>query len=142
MTTVCRRLAHSLRGRRAAEELELHRDMAQRDLRQCGLTEQDAARAARRAMGNTTLAREDAHAVWVAPWVDGVWQVPTHSGRGISSCMPERLSRLIRTLDGTILVTIAWRGTHPADQARSFFVFSCSRRRKSCYYATRGMVTS
>ena len=30
--------------------------------------------ASRRAMGNTTLAREDARAAWIAPWLESVWQ--------------------------------------------------------------------
>ena len=73
-----RRLGYWLRGRRAGqdleEELQFHRDMAERDLLQRGAASPDAARVVRRAMGNTLLAREDARAVWVAPWLDGVWQ--------------------------------------------------------------------
>ena len=30
--------------------------------------------ASRRAMGNVTLAREDARAAWIAPWLESVWQ--------------------------------------------------------------------
>ena len=35
----------------------------------------------RRAMGNVTLAREDARAVWIAPWIESVWQDISYAGR-------------------------------------------------------------
>ena len=73
-----RRIRYWVRGRRAAdelqEELRFHRDMMQSNLRQDGLTEVDAASVARRSMGNTLRAREEARAVWIAPWMDGLWQ--------------------------------------------------------------------
>ena len=82
-----RRLGYWLRGRRAArdleEELQFHRGMAERDLLQRGATRHDAGRDARRAMGNTLLAREDARAVWVAPWLDGLWQDVRHGVRSL-----------------------------------------------------------
>ena len=55
-----------------AEELETHRLLAQQRELQAGAA--DAAAASRRAMGNVTLAREDARAQWIAPWLDSVWQ--------------------------------------------------------------------
>ncbi len=82
-----RRLGYWLRGRRAGqdleEELQFHRDMAERDLVQSGAASPDAARVVRRAMGNTLLAREDARAVWVAPWLDGLWQDARHGVRSL-----------------------------------------------------------
>jgi predicted permease len=87
MNAFLRRLAYWLRGRRAAdelaEELQFHRDMAERDLRSGGLTLSDATRAAGRQMGNTILAREDARAVWVAPWIDALWQDVRHGARSL-----------------------------------------------------------
>jgi predicted permease len=78
MMALLRRIAYWLRSRRAgdelAEELQFHRDMVERDLRRQGLPAHAAARAVRRTMGNTMLAREDARAVWVAPWIDALWQ--------------------------------------------------------------------
>lgn len=78
MKTFLRRVGYWLRGRRAAdeldEELQFHRDMMERDLRRDGLSAPDAARTVRRAMGNTTMAREDARAAWIAPWMDAFWQ--------------------------------------------------------------------
>ena len=78
MRNLLRRIGYWRRGRRAAdelhEELQFHREMMQHELRQDGLTDRDAARVARRSMGNTLRAREDARAVWIAPWIDGLWQ--------------------------------------------------------------------
>ena len=57
-----------------AEELETHRQMATDRALQDGAALPDASAASRRAMGNVTLAREDARAAWIAPWLDSVWQ--------------------------------------------------------------------
>ena len=56
------------------EELETHRAMRQADLEARGLSATDASYASRRAMGNVTLARENARAPWIAPWIETVWQ--------------------------------------------------------------------
>lgn len=45
-----------------AEEIEFHRAMLQ------------AAGADRAAMGNTTMAREHARAIWIWPWLESLWQ--------------------------------------------------------------------
>lgn len=50
-----------------AEEMEFHREMLARE--HAG----DRA-AAHRAMGNVTLAREDARGIWLLPWIESVWQ--------------------------------------------------------------------
>src|SRR5260221_410037 len=61
MRELIRRLHYFLTQRRRdaelAEEMAFH-----------------AERSGRRAFGNTTLAREDARAVWIAPWLESVWQ--------------------------------------------------------------------
>lgn len=57
-----------------AEELETHRQMARDRELQAGVAWPDACAASRRAMGNVTLAREDARAEWIAPWLESVWQ--------------------------------------------------------------------
>ena len=41
-------------------------------LERAGLDRTTARQASVRAMGNVTLAREDAHGVWIAPWVETV----------------------------------------------------------------------
>ena len=73
-----RRIWYSVRHRRIddelAEEIESHRAMAQARLEQDGLSAADAAAESQRLMGNLTLAREDARAERVAPWLDGAWQ--------------------------------------------------------------------
>lgn len=52
------------------EELEDHRAHIQADFEADGLSPREAAAASRRAMGNLTLAREDAREVWIARWAD------------------------------------------------------------------------
>lgn len=87
MSTLLRRLGYWLRGKRAVaeleEELQFHREMAEHELRQDGSSAPEAARAARRMIGNTLLAREDARAVWIAPWLDGLWQDVRHGARSL-----------------------------------------------------------
>ena len=81
--TFLRRLLYLFRHRRieaeVAEELETHRLMAQQRALDNGTA--DAVAASRRIMGNVTLAREDARAQWIAPWVDSVWQDATYALR-------------------------------------------------------------
>jgi predicted permease len=64
------RFKHFLRSRSAdrdlAEEIETHRLMLEARL--------GTSAGSRRAMGNITLAREEARAVWIAPWLESVWQ--------------------------------------------------------------------
>jgi hypothetical protein len=66
--------------------------MRQRDLEARGVAPGDAADASRRALGNVTLAREDARAVWIAPWLESVYQDIRYAVRslrrqpGLPSC--------------------------------------------------------
>lgn len=53
-----------------AEELRLHREMHEADAVARGAAPEGARDAARRVMGNELQAREDARAVWLAPWLD------------------------------------------------------------------------
>ena len=57
-----------------AEEIESHRQLIEQRLRESGMSAAEAASASRRAMGNVTLAREDARSEVVAPWIDSVGQ--------------------------------------------------------------------
>jgi predicted permease len=57
-----------------AEELEIHRAMTQERLERDGLPAPDAFYASRRALGNVTLAREEARAVWIWPSLEHLWQ--------------------------------------------------------------------
>ena len=66
-----------------AEEIEFHRVMKQRELQHSGLDEEEAALAAQRALGNVTRAREDARAVWLWPWLEGLWQDASYLVRNL-----------------------------------------------------------
>ena len=78
MNTIFRRLLYFLRRSRhdadLQEEIETHRALRQAALERDGLAPEEAARASRRAMGNVTLAVEDARELWVVRAVDEVWQ--------------------------------------------------------------------
>ena len=76
MASLLRRLVARYRNRRHAadlkEELRIHEEMAQEEAERRGVM--DASSDARRSLGNTLQAQEDARAVWIAPRLDGVWQ--------------------------------------------------------------------
>ena len=78
MKTLLRRLSYVLQRRRyeadLQEEIETHRALRQEQLEASGMSAAEAARASRRALGNTTLSREDARTAWLAPGLDSVWQ--------------------------------------------------------------------
>jgi putative ABC transport system permease protein len=78
MRRLVRRLLYAIRHRRLeadlAEELDFHRDMKQRDLEAGGLRPTEAALAARRALGNVHLARDNVRDVWIWPWLQDAWQ--------------------------------------------------------------------
>ena len=56
------------------QEIETHRAMVEQDLQAHGMAAPEAKTAASRTLGNVTLAREQARAVWYAPWLESVWQ--------------------------------------------------------------------
>lgn len=76
MNTLFRRLRHVLRWSRhdadLREEIEAHRTLRQAALERDGLGPDDAAQASHRAMGNVTLAVEDARDVWAMRVLDSV----------------------------------------------------------------------
>src|ERR1700730_8536248 len=78
MRTLIRRVWYVIRQRRFeadfAEEIEFHRAMKQGELEGRGIDSKEAGFAVRRALGNITLAQEDARAVWMWPWLESVWQ--------------------------------------------------------------------
>jgi len=57
--------------------------MTERRLRDSGMTPADAAAASRRIMGNDSLAREDARAVWVWSWLDSTRQDGSYALRSL-----------------------------------------------------------
>lgn len=78
MRSLLRRLRARIRYRRLdadlAEEMEFHRALKQRELERAGLTEAEATVMSRREMGNVTLARERSRDIWVAIWLETLWQ--------------------------------------------------------------------
>src|SRR4029450_2603812 len=75
---VMRRLRQLFRSRQIdrdlAQEIETHRALLKEDLERRGLTPEVADGASRRALGNTTLAREDALQVWRWAAIERLWQ--------------------------------------------------------------------
>jgi putative ABC transport system permease protein len=57
-----------------AEEIEAHRALKQAEYERAGMSPHEAAAASRRALGNVTLAREDARRVRFAPWLESCRQ--------------------------------------------------------------------
>src|SRR5262245_30738647 len=99
MASFFRRLQHWL-GRRRFEadleaELQFHREMADERFRALGDSPEDAERASRRSLGNTTLALEDARAVWVSRIADDLTRDIRHA------------VRLIRRQPGFSALTVA-----------------------------------
>ena len=75
-------------GRRAAEqdidaELRLHLDLERERHRDAGLSEGDAARAARLTLGNATVIRERTRDVWGWRWLDDLGRDARHAVRGL-----------------------------------------------------------
>jgi putative ABC transport system permease protein len=63
------------------EEMETHRAMREDALARAGASA--PTRASRRALGNTTLAMDDARDVWIWPWLDGFARDVRHALRGL-----------------------------------------------------------
>ena len=71
------------RERQLAEELAFHRKFAEQEQRDAGLAPEQARRATSLQMGNTTLAREAAHHVWLPEAIEGVAQDLRYAWRGL-----------------------------------------------------------
>jgi putative ABC transport system permease protein len=78
MRSLLRRLWYLLRERRAhadlTEELAFHQEMKARELEDEGLEPDPARHAARRALGNASLAHDQVRDVWVPHWLQGFSQ--------------------------------------------------------------------
>jgi len=87
MKSLLRRVRYALRHRRLeadlANEIEFHRALKARELAAAGLSPDDAAREAARALGNVRLAQEDARDVWIAPSLHGLSQDIRFAIRGL-----------------------------------------------------------
>ena len=67
-----------------AAEMEFHRAARQDALQRDGRSARDAEAESRRVMGNLTLAREDARAVWLGPWIESLWQDAIYAVRALA----------------------------------------------------------
>lgn len=65
------------------QEIETHRALLERDLEARGLSADEARAHAARSLGNVTLAREAARGVWLAPWLEGLWQDARYGVRSL-----------------------------------------------------------
>jgi predicted permease len=87
MTSMMRRVAYWFRQRKIQAELtaeiEFHRAAHQQALERDGLSPRDADAASRRAMGNVTLAREDARSVWMGLSAEGLLQDVRYGARAL-----------------------------------------------------------
>jgi predicted permease len=87
MRDLLRRVWYVIRQRQferdLADEIEFHRAMAQSDLERRGIGAEAADSAARRLLGNTTLAREDSRGVWIWPWLESIWQDVAYAVRNL-----------------------------------------------------------
>jgi predicted permease len=87
MIGLLRRLRARIRYRRfdddLAEEMAFHQTLKQQELERDGLSAGDARDAARREMGNITRAREDSRTVWIASWLESVWQDVVYAVRNL-----------------------------------------------------------
>jgi predicted permease len=81
-----RRLRYLLHHRRLAvelsEEMELHRQMIEDELRTAGLEPGEARDVARRQLGNAARANEQARGVWIPLWLESVGQDVRYALRG------------------------------------------------------------
>ena len=87
MARLFRRLVYVLRRQHhendLAEELRFHLEMKQRELEASGLDPQTAARAARRAVGNVPVTRNNVRDVWVWPWLQDAGQDLRYGARAL-----------------------------------------------------------
>jgi predicted permease len=65
------------------QELDVHRTMAEADLGARGAAPDEARHLAARHLGNTFAAREAARGVWIAPWLESVWQDVRYAARSL-----------------------------------------------------------
>src|ERR1043165_9258958 len=84
MARFLRRLRHIFRHNHdLREELAAHRALAETENTARGLTAEEARDRARRDLGNTTRAMEDARAVWLAPWLESCWRDLVYAARNL-----------------------------------------------------------
>ena len=65
------------------DEMAYHREMIELELIRGGMSPAAARAEARRTMGNDTVMREEARAVWLRPWLEALWQDAHYAFRGL-----------------------------------------------------------
>src|SRR6188508_3119981 len=90
------------------QEIDAHRAMTEAELRSRGVAPGEARTASTRAMGNVTLAREEARAVWLAPWLESVWQDVKYGVRALLRTPAYTITTLATMVIGVFLNTAAF----------------------------------
>jgi len=118
---LARRAAFWLRARRhaadLAAEMEHHRHRTQAALEAAGLTPAEAAARSRKAMGNLTLAREDARAVWTSGAVEAAWRDVKYGMRGLrrepafalTACLTLAMGMAVATTAFSVVDAELWK---------------------------------
>ena len=97
-----------------AREIETHRALKAAAHRERGLAPDEARYAAARDLGNVTLMREDARGVWIAPWLQSVWQDLRYAALSYRRQPLFTIGALLVLSLGTGLVTVAFSLAHAA----------------------------
>jgi len=87
-------------------EIETHRSLLQDDLARSGADNEAARAAAARALGNVTLQREQARGVWLAPWLESLWQDARYGVRSLRRSPAFSLAALATLTIGLALATM------------------------------------
>jgi putative ABC transport system permease protein len=121
LARLVRRAAFWLRAGRhdadLAAEIEHHRARTQAALEAGGLTAVEAVARSRRAMGNVTLAREDARAVWIGGALEGVWRDVKYGIRGLrrepafalTACLTLAMGMAVATTAFSVVDAELWK---------------------------------
>ena len=91
-----------------AAELEAHRAAVQARLESEGVPREEASARSRRAMGNMTLAREDARDVWIGPALQRLWRDAVYGARGLRREPTFALTALLALTVGITSTTTAF----------------------------------
>jgi predicted permease len=114
------------RNAELAEELAFHAELRQRDFERDGLAPPAARLAAQRAMGNQTLAAEDARATWWVTWLESIAQDLRYGARALRRA-PGFATVAILGLAGGLGVSAALFSAYNALALRGFAVSAPDR---------------
>ena len=89
-------------------EIETHRALKAAEHRERGLAPDEARYAAARDLGNVTLMREDARGVWIAPWLQSVWQDLRYAAASYRRQPLFTIGALVILSLATSLITVAF----------------------------------